>query len=480
MEEKKNIIILGAGPAGLTLALQLLRRKQPDWNVIIVEQKSYAGGIAASFQEEGLYFDFGSHRLHPSTSPEIMRDLQELLGDDLLNRPRNGRIRLLNRFVKFPLNPVDLLLHLPLSFVLGFSGDLLLKPFHRKNQPQRSFADALMQGLGKTICTTFYFPYARKLWGLPPQEISLIQAQRRVAANSFSKIIKKVLSLLPGIKKENAGRFFYPRQGFGQICAVLAREVERLGGQFYYSTTAEDICFKQGKPDYIRLKQYKGQAVEFIDCKSDFIFSTIPVTILARLLNPALPQQILNAGQKLKYRSMILHYLVLETGQFTPFDAHYLPDDHLIISRLSETKNYYASTQPQGLTGLCSEIPCNFGDELWNMSDAAITEKVLQELKQIDLPVQCHVRKAFTKRLAFVYPIYDQNFADHLESLDKYILQISGLISLGRQGLFAHDNTHHTMEMAYRACECLDSALQWNAELWKKRREEFAGHVVED
>ncbi len=480
MEEKKNIIILGAGPAGLMLALQLLHRKQPDWNVILVEQKPYPGGIAASFNDEGLYFDFGSHRLHPATAPEILHELQALLGDDLLNRPRNGRIRLLNRFVKFPLNPVDLVLHLPFSFVIGFTGDLLLKPFRKKNTPQNSFADALLQGLGKTICKNFYFPYAKKLWGLPPQEISIIQAQRRVAANSFGKIIKKVLSLLPGIKKENAGRFFYPRQGFGQISVVLAREVERLGGKIYYSSTAEQISFRQGRPDNVRLKINSENSTEVIDCRCNFVFSTIPLTVLARLLNPAPPQHIQEAGKKLQYRSMILHYLVLETDQFTSFDAHYVPDDHFIISRISETKNYSSNEQPRGLTGLCSEIPCNTDDEIWNSSDEAITERVLNELQQMELTVNCPVRKAYTKRLAFAYPIYNQNFADHLEALDNYILQFSGMVSLGRQGLFAHDNTHHTMEMALRANECLDSDLSWNSALWKKYREDFAAHVVED
>jgi len=480
MEKKKQIIILGAGPAGLALAIKLLRRAEPDWEIKIIEQKPYVGGIAASFEKDGIFFDFGSHRLHPATSAEIMNDLKELLGDDLLNRPRNGRIRLLGNFVKFPLNPVDLLLHLPAKFVFGFFTDLLIKPFRKKHVPQCSFADALLDGLGKTICNTFYFPYARKLWGLNPEEISVIQAQRRVSANSLSKIIKKVLSILPGIRRENTGRFFYPKKGYGQISEALANEVKKLGGKILLSTTAEEILIKDGRPSVIKLKKVNNDSVEFTHINCDFLFSTIPITVLTRLLKPLPAPEITNTCKRLKYRSMILFYLLLETDQFTPFDAHYLPEENVIISRISEPKNYSASTEPGNLTGLCFEIPCNLGDDLWNMTDESLTQKVLEELKRIGLPVSSSIRASFTKRLPFVYPIYDKNFDAQFELLDNYINQFKGLISLGRQGLFAHDNTHHTMEMAYRASECLDSNLVWNAEIWKHHRQEFATHVVED
>ncbi|MBN2412338.1 FAD-dependent oxidoreductase [candidate division KSB1 bacterium] len=480
MEKKKQIIILGAGPAGLALALKLLRRNEPEWEIILIEQKSYVGGIAASFEKDGLFFDFGSHRLHPATSAEILNDLKELLGDDLLNRPRNGRIRLLGRFLKFPLNPVDLILHTPPAFVLSFLTDMLAKPFQKKHRPQRSFADALMDGLGKTICSAFYFPYARKLWGINPEDISVIQAQKRVSANSVFKIIKKVFSVLPGIKRENTGRFFYPQKGYGQISRVLANEVEKLGGKILLSSSAEEIIIKGNRPSVLKLRKENNDFVEFnhIDC--DFLFSTIPISVLARLIKPLPSQDITDACKKLKYRSMILHYLLFETDQYTPYDAHYIPEDNIIISRISEPKNYSASKEPANLTGICLEIPCNLGDDIWNMTDASLTQKSLEDLKKIGLPANFPLKTSFTKRLPFVYPIYDQKFDEQFELIDDYINRFTGLVSLGRQGLFAHDNTHHTMEMAYRASDCLESNLNWKTTMWKNYRREFETHVVED
>jgi len=290
LKSEKKIAILGAGPAGLGLAMKLLRRQDLNASVTVFDYKPYVGGIAASFKEEDIYFDHGSHRLHPATSAEILDDIKGLLQSDLLDRPRNGRISLLGRFVKFPLNPLDLALHLPPSFMAGFTLDLLTKPFRPSKKPQETFADVLMDGLGKTMCHEFYFPYAKKLWGLDPEKISVIQAQRRVSANSISKIIAKAFSLLPGIKKEGKGRFFYPRKGFGQISIAMAEEVQKLGGQLRLSTlvTSIDLSTTGQKtltitpavPTDDGAKPKTGEQPE--EQIYDFVFSTIPLTVLAK------------------------------------------------------------------------------------------------------------------------------------------------------------------------------------------------------
>lgn len=476
-----KIVILGGGPAGLALAMQLLRRSDLNAEIHVIEKEDTVGGLTRSFEKEGLYFDFGSHRLHPATSPEIMRDIRALLGEDLLDRPRDGRILLLKRFVKFPLNPVNLLVHLPASFVFGFVGDLLTKPFRKKQMPERTFSDVLLNGLGKTICQTFYFPYARKLWGLDPDEIAATQARKRVGANNIGKIIKKVLSLVPGFKKEGAGRFFYPKKGYGQIADALAQEVIRLGGKIHVSTKVEGIHVEDGRVVKVDLAYFPdGSEPRKESINVDFLFSTIPVPLLMWLLKPAVPADYIEQFKQLRYRDMILFYLILETDQLTKFDAHYFPEEHLIFSRLQEPKNYSASTEPKGLTGLCFEIPCSQGDTLWNRSDTSLLEEIKTTMAAIGLPIQVPIREAFSKRVSHVYPVYDLNFEKRFEGVDAYLTAIQGLVHLGRQGLFAHDNTHHTMEMAYRASDCLNADCSWNNEKWREFREQFQTHVVED
>ncbi len=130
MESKPHIVILGAGAAGLGAAYQLSRRGVAS--VSVIEQSENVGGNAGSFELSGIHVDYGSHRLHPSCDPEILKDLHELLGDDLLDRPRHGRIRLRGRWIHFPLKPLDLVFHLPAGFVTGVVRDLGSKFLGRK------------------------------------------------------------------------------------------------------------------------------------------------------------------------------------------------------------------------------------------------------------------------------------------------------------------------------------------------------------
>ncbi len=480
---EKTIAVLGAGPAGLGLAWRLVRRPSLQARVVVVEQASDVGGLAASFVFQGLSFDYGSHRLHRATSPEILADLRALLGEDLLDRPRNGRILMRGRFVKFPLQPVDLMLHLPPSFVAGFIGDILRAPLRRRQRrPERTFADVLLRGLGPTMCHSFYFPYAHKLWGLAPEQIDAVQAQRRVAAVDTGKLVKKALALLPGVRRRGAGRFFYPRRGYGQICQALAAAVREQGGEILLNAKVTSLAFdpERHRKVEVRWEAAEGGHGDGRAVEADFVFSTIPLPMLVSALRPQAPPDVMRCAEDLHYRGMILLYLVLRAERFSPYDAHYLPGQEVVASRLSESKNYSGTSEPHGLTGLCAEIPCTPGDSLWQASDGELSGRLLLELERAGLPVTAPIAAVFSRRLAHAYPVYEVGFATRLAAVDNYLATVPKIVSLGRQGLFAHDNTHHTMQMAYRAAECLADDLGWDKEAWSKHREAFAKHVVED
>ena len=216
---------------GLGAAWQLARTGKAD--PIVLEQRQDVGGNAGSFEIDGVFVDYGSHRLHPACEPQILSDLRDVLKDSLLDRPRHGRIRLQGRWIHFPLKPHDLVMHLPLSFSSGVSWDVLRRITssgqNGNGKHAETFASVLRQGLGRTICENFYFPYARKIWGLAPDELSATQARRRVSAGSLSKMARKALAVLPAFKKPGAGRFFYPRKGYGQISRAIAGAANILG-----------------------------------------------------------------------------------------------------------------------------------------------------------------------------------------------------------------------------------------------------------
>jgi protoporphyrinogen oxidase len=468
-----RIAILGAGPAGVAAAWKLHRLERAQ--AVVVEQRNDVGGNAGSFELEGIPVDYGSHRLHPSCRPDILADIRALLGDDLLDRPRHGRIRLRGRWIHFPLKPLDLALSMPWSFAFGVAGDAVRKVFAGTSPAtDQNFASVMERGLGTTICRDFYFPYALKVWGMPPQDLSAVQAVRRVSAGSLSKMARKVLALVPGLKAPGAGRFFYPRGGYGQISRSFADVARQAGAQILLGTAVRRV--QLGPPHRVTVEANGGSRV--ID--ADQVWSTIPITVLTRLLDPQPPENVLAASRETRYRAMILVYLVLEQPQFTPFDAHYFPETDLVLTRLSEPKNYSSRHEPAQHTVLCGELPCTLNDATWSASDDALAELVRDCLARCDLSIRTPVVRVVTRRLPYAYPIYLRGYEEHFRCLDEFVGSLENVLTFGRQGLFAHDNTHHTLAMAYAAVDCLRADGKFDGERWQQYRSEFETHVVED
>jgi protoporphyrinogen oxidase len=468
------VVVLGGGPAGVGAAFQLGR--QGLAHPILLEQRDTVGGNAGSFQLEGIWADYGSHRLHPACDPEILRDLNELLGDDLLLRPRHGRIRLQGRWIHFPLKPLDLAFHLPPHFSFGVAGDVARKLLPRVGDGPETFATILERALGKTICREFYFPYAQKLWGVPPDGLALTAARRRVSANSIPKMVRKILSSLPGLRSPTTGRFFYPRCGYGQISQRLAESARAHGAEIVFGARVTAIEREGGE---VRAVRYEAGGAEHA-IPTRLVWSTLPITVLVRSLRPEPPSEILRAASSIAYRGMILIYLVLEQDRFTEFDAHYFPELEIPISRLSEPKNYSASTEPKGLTLLCAELPSDPGSPEWELSDEELGHRLCEWLGQAGLPVRAAVRRVVTRRLRQAYPVYNVGYESHFAAMDEWLAGIRGLLTFGRQGLFAHDNTHHALYMAYRAVDCLDENGNFDWQKWREFRKIFETHVVED
>ncbi|MCC6989408.1 MAG: FAD-dependent oxidoreductase, partial [Acidobacteria bacterium] len=439
-----------------------------------LERGPRVGGNAGSFVHDGIPVDFGSHRLHPSTSPALMADIKALLGDDLLDRPRHGRIRLQGRWVHFPLKPVDLALRLPPAFALGVLGDALTKKFAPEVDPP-TFASLLEKGLGKTICREFYFPYAQKLWGLPPEALDAEQARRRVANSSLGKMIRRVLNAVPGLKPPGAGRFLYPKRGFGQIADTFAAAAVQAGARVALNAQVDAVT--TDGPRVTGVDVTRDGARQHLPARQ--VLSTIPLTALARLVSGAATPPPLAAASGLGYRGMVLIYVTLEAEQFTEFDAHYFPEAHLRISRMSEPKNYSLTVAP-GRTVLCAELPCAVGGAEWTMSDAQLLELFRGDITAAGLGPLPPVARVHVERIPQAYPLYTEGYRQAFDALDQWAGTLEGLVTFGRQGLFVHDNTHHTMAMAYALADCLQPSGALDRTRWAEARRGFEANVVED
>ncbi len=469
----RKVAVLGAGPAGLWVAKTLLET-HPDLDVMVIDRNVTPGGMTASFSYRDLVFDFGSHRLHPAASRELLKEIRHLLGSELLERPRNGRIFLNGRFVKFPLKPMNLMANLPPSFTLGVVRDLISSPFRKKACENATFREVLISGVGPTISGEFYFPYAEKLWGLPPELLHGIQAKKRIASGSIGKIVLKALKAVTG-SKADTNIFYYPAGGFGRICEKTAVRIANLGGSIIQGSRIDTISIHD-RGIVITAEDNEGRSEEI---EADFIFSTIPVTELCEALSPRPSENIIESLSKLSYRSMILSFLELDTPRYTEFDAHYFPGTDIVFSRMSEQKNYSNSSDPPDRTGVCFEIPCWSTDSIWKMGNEEVTEIVIKNLELAELPA-VPVISSFVKRISYAYPSYSLGYRSAFDEVDNYLSSIGNLITLGRQGLFAHDNTHHTIEMGVAAANCFTPETGLDRGRWSSCRAEFQKHVVVD
>jgi len=176
---------------------------------------------------------------------------------------------------------------------------------------------------------------------------------------------------------------------------------------------------------------------------------------------------------------MLLVYLELSVDRFSEFDAHYFPGPETAITRLSEPKNYGARSTPPGRTVLCAELPCSVEDDRWRMSNDDLIRLVTHDLEVAGIGLPTVPEYTEVRRLRQAYPIYLKGYQEPFAVLDRWAENQPRLLSYGRQGLFAHDNTHHALAMAYAAVDCLGEK-GFDQTKWREYRRTFEKHVVED
>lgn len=292
-----------------------------------------------------------------------------------------------------------------------------------------------------------------------------------MTADSPGKIVRRILRGSGAGGAEGSGTFWYPRGGYGEISETIAAAAEKAGADLRLRSEVRQIHLRE---DGATVTLASGEGLD-----AERVWSTLPVSILARLAHPAPPDEVLEAVATLRYRAMLLVYLVLDVDRFTEFDAHYLPEDFTPVSRVSEPKNYRDGDDPRGRTVLCAEVPCAVGDHLWGSSDERLGTLVVEALRAVDLPPPLPAEVEVV-RVPHVYPIYSIGYEDAFETLDRWAAAQPRLLTFGRQGLFAHDNAHHALSMAWAAADALDADNRFDQDAWVSAREAFASHVVED
>jgi len=455
---------MGAGPTGLSAAWSAARR---GLRVMVLDQDDRTGGVSGSFLIAGIRVDHGSHRLHPSVPADILDELRGLLGEDLQTRLRNGRLRVADRWVRFPLSARDLAATLPNSMLASIARDAAGGPLRRVRED--SYAAVLRAGLGPTVYEAVYEPYAKKLWGLPGERIAAEQARRRVSADTPWKVAARIARWPGG----GAGQvFYYPRRGFGQIAEALTEQATSAGAMIRLGAEVETVT-----PAYGSVSVAVRDAAPIT---ARHAFSTLPLPTLARITRPGPPLAVTEAATRLHFRALVLVYLVHQGGRWTPYDAHYFPGAETPVSRISEPANYRDSDDdPKGRSVLCAEVPCSVGDDIWNASAEELALLVDRTVRRCELP-PVKRSEVVLRRLERVYPVYETGFEQDLKAIDTWVSSLPSVTSFGRLGLFAHDNTHHALIMARDAVAALGDDGVMDDTAWTAARQRFTDHVVDD
>jgi len=446
-------VVVGGGPAGLATAYRL--SQHAEHVVHLLERAPHLGGLAAGLRHADYTLDFGPHRLHAATDPIVLADLRHLLGDDLQLKRRRGLIWLRGRYLPYPVGPRTLA-RLGLPTLLRLGGGLAFQRTPRGD----SYEAAVTARVGRPLYDLFYGPYAEKVWGLPGSKIAAEQADKRVNQRGVLDFLRLAAGRGAG------GAFFYPRHGFGQIPAAYATAVAaRSNVQLQCGAGVERIEWRHD-----RITAVDGVA-------PDHLVWSAPLPELIRRLSPPPPPAVLAAAGGLRYRGVVLLYLGLAQAHVGTADTYYFPERGVPFNRVIEQKNFSAHMVPADRTVLGLDIACHPDDEVWNASDDQLRERVLPTLQLAGLVEPTRVLETFSRRARSAYPIYDLQAAERLALAQAWLTRIRNLWLIGRQGLYLHNNTHHSLLMGYRAADAIVAAERAT---WPAALAEFARYRVVD
>ncbi len=463
----KHVIVIGAGPAGLSAAYELMKH---GISVTVLEQDArFVGGIARTVEHQGYRFDIGGHRFF-SKSQEIEDLWTEILGSELLTCKRLSRIYYRKRYFAYPLKAGNALLNMgPIETIRCLSSYLWARVRPIKN-PQ-TFEEGVSNQFGYRLFSIFFKTYTEKVWGMSTKELSADWAAQRIKGLDLFQATKS--ALLPHQKRTGArsatiktliDQLRYPRLGPGQLWERVRDLLLADGHTVAMDQQVIRISHKDGRVTSVQVRNSAGLLKEI---QGTHFISTMPIRELIACFDPPLPPAIQHAVEQLKYRDFLTIAVVINREQVFPDNWIYIHDPTVKVGRIQNFKNWsQALVADPRTTCLGLEYFCFEGDGLWQSSDADLVELARQELATLGMCQPAEVLWGIVVRQPKAYPVYDDTYKLHLATIRSYLAEhLPNLQLVGRNGMHHYNNQDHSMMTALLAARNIATGAQFDP--WK-------------
>jgi len=507
----KNVVIIGAGPAGVTAAYELLK-KSKDYNVTVLEESDYIGGISRTARYKGNRMDIGGHRFFSKDTEvtEWWNNLMPLQGapsyDDLqtkrefelnpngpdpqkedivmLKRRRISRIYYKRKFFDYPVKMnLNTIMNMGL-FTTAIAGFSYIWALIRK-LPETSLENFYINRFGRKLYSMFFEGYTEKLWGRHPRDISADWGAQRVKGLSIVAILKNIFEKIIPVKNKQVEtslieEFSYPKYGPGQLWETAAAEVEKMGGTVIKN--AKVVKFYEENNKLTQLFYEKGGKIHTLE--ADIFMSSMPLKDLVAGLENA-PQDIADIASGLPYRDFVTVGLLLKKldlknktnlktlNNIVPDCWIYVQDTGVKLGRIQIFNNWspYLVANPQSTVWIGLEYFCKEGDKYWNMTDDQWQALGVDELVRMGvIASKDDVLDYHVEKVKKAYPAYFDTYKD-IDKLIEYLNSFSNLYCIGRNGQHRYNNMDHSMATSFLAVKHILGEEKDKNAIWKVNTE---------
>jgi protoporphyrinogen oxidase len=433
----ETIVVIGAGPAGLTAAHELARLQR---RAIVLEKGDKVGGLARTETYKGFFFDIGGHRFY-TKAEEVSRMWRQLLGGEFLRRPRLSRIYYGRKFFYYPLRPMNAVIGLGLwKSLLIVASYIRWQIFpHRQEQ---TFEQWVTNRFGKRLFQTFFKTYTEKVWGISCAELRAEWAAQRIRGLSLKTAVLNMFLTPKRTIKTLIEEFEYPRLGPGMMWQAVQGEVERQGCRVRLNSEVVAIHRTGNRVESVTVSDNGRREVVH---GSAFI-SSMPVREFLIKLDPPPPPTVAEAAGQLRHRDLIVVCLIVKKPDLFPDNWIYIHDPTVKVGRIQNYKNWSPDMVADPTkTSLGLEYFCTRGDELWNAADSDLIERGKREVDRIGLAEVADIEDGCVLRVPDAYPVYDADYRSHLAVVRQFVDGLENFHTIGRNGLHRYNNQDHAM-----------------------------------